>query len=110
MHIPRQHMAPLSSITITRHAEDRLRERAAHIPKERWRKWVYKARYHGTTFNQMPEDVQAWIGNKFSLGGPNKRGARIYDGYVFLFRGNHARVFLTLYPLPDRFSQQKDDA
>lgn len=108
MAIPQKHVAPLSSITITKHAEDRLAERAPHIPKARWRQWVYKARYTGTHFANMPEDIQVWVERKFKIGGPKKRGARVYDGYLFLFRGNHARVFLTLYPLPERFTSEKE--
>ena len=98
------HSTPLSSIIITKHAEDRLAERAPHIPKSQWRRWVYKARYAEISFWGMPEDLRRWIEHKFKIGGPNKKGIRLYDGYLFLFRGNHARSFLTLYLLPERFA------
>lgn len=89
-------------IKITEHAKLRIGERAPHIPRSEYKQWVYNARYKGIPFDAMPPELQRWVRTSLHLG-PKMIGARVYQNYLFLFRGNSgkAKTLVTMYPIPE---------
>ena len=84
---------------ITAHAYKRLKERVkSYEPYKDWEALVKKARYSGTTLETMSDDEYDWC-QTFCRAKSNNTKIRIYNGFAYVFRGDHGRRLHTLIPV-----------
>ena len=90
--------SPTKSITITRHARQRLEERVkSHDGFRSWQHMVSTARYKGRSEQDMTDAEYLWYITHVSNLNKSSQ-VRILNGYAYLFMGNkgHARTLVTV--------------
>ena len=102
---------PLTSIKITRHAEQRIKERVNikfNNPKDKLR-FVYKARYMGISLAHaslqdlnLNKKLYDYL-NKYYKGHKGTETIRLYQNWVFVFVGDKGRTLKTVIGIDQKF-------
>lgn len=102
---------PLTSIRITRHAEQRIKERVNikfNSPKDKLR-FVYKARYMGISLAHaslqdlnLNKELYDYL-NKYYKGHKGTETIRLYQNWVFVFVGDKGRTLKTVIGIDQKF-------
>lgn len=102
---------PLTSIRITRHAEQRIKERVNikfNNPKDKLR-FVYKARYMGISLAHaslqdlnLNKELYNYL-NKYYKGHKGTETIRLYQNWVFVFVGDKGRTLKTVIGIDQKF-------
>jgi hypothetical protein len=96
-------IAKKTSITITRHAQQRIIERAPHIPQKQHLDFSYNARYKGIPDNHFCGEFKNWLACAYRQN--NSTQIRVYKNYVFVFSGNNhkSRTLVTVIPVKEQY-------
>lgn len=92
-------------IQITKHAKQRLAERAPDVYSKNYNSFVHSARYKGKSIQEIRRvdpNTARYIERMFRYGNSTK--IKLYKDYVFVFSGNHgkAHTLVTVVNLKDR--------